>query len=180
LGYLGSKKLAEEAAWNFVKDNKTSFDLVTHCPSLVVGEPLQHMSSMKQLKTSNQYIYNLFDVKEIPDNQFPYLVHVDDVAKAHVQSLTVSEAGGKRFILSGDRYSFQLMLDGIRKDFPELRERMITGQPGVDENKDKVLAKLDVSPAEKLLDIHFKSWQDSVLKGTVPSLIALEKRLSSK
>jgi len=178
LGYLGSKKLAEEAAWDFVKKNKTTFDLVTHCPSLVVGKPLQHVESMAKLNTSSANIYNLFDTKKIPDNQFPFLVLVDDVAKAHVKSLEVAEAGSKRFILSGDRYSFQLIVDAIRQEFPELQKRMCVGETGVDENKGKTLARLDVSPAEKILGIQFANWHDSIIKETVPSLLELEKRLS--
>lgn len=178
LGYLGSKKLAEEAAWKYVKEYNTSFDLVTLCPSLVVGQPLQHVTSMSKLNTSNQAIYNLFDTKEIPENQFPYLVHVDDVAKAHVQSLTVKEAGGKRFILSGDRYSFQFIIDAIRKEFPHLQSRMCVGKPGVDENEGQTLARVDSSPAQEILGIKFQLWHEAVIKGTVPHLLDLEKQLS--
>jgi nucleoside-diphosphate-sugar epimerase len=178
LGYLGSKKLAEDLAWKFVEKNKPSFDLVTHCPSLVVGAPLQHVKSMSKLNTSSSNIYQLFDAKDIPSNQFPCLVHVDDVANAHVRSLTAAEAGGKRFILSGDRYSFQLIVDEMRKTFPELRERMCVGNPGVDENKGKTLARLDVNPARELLGIRFTNWYDTIIRDTVPALIALEENLS--
>lgn len=34
-GYLGSKTLAEKAAWEFVNSEKPGFDLVTICPPLV-------------------------------------------------------------------------------------------------------------------------------------------------
>jgi nucleoside-diphosphate-sugar epimerase len=178
LGYLGSKKLAEKAAWDYVKTNKTSFDLVTICPSLIVGQPLQEVKSMSKLNTSNMSIYGLFDAKEVPQNQFPYLVHVDEVAQAHIASLEVKEAGGKRFILSGDRYSFQYIIDAIRTEFPRLKDRMCTGNTGVDENDGKTLARLDVSPAEKILGIKFQKWHEAVIKGTVPYLLDLEKRLS--
>lgn len=33
--YVGSKTLAERAAWDFVKDNKVAFDLTTVCPAYV-------------------------------------------------------------------------------------------------------------------------------------------------
>jgi nucleoside-diphosphate-sugar epimerase len=178
LGYLGSKKLAEEAAWKFVEEKKPGFDLVTHCPSLVVGEPLQHVSSMDKLNTSCQSIYSLFDAKSIPDNQFPFVVDVVDVARAHVQSLKVAEAGSKRFILSGSQYSFQLIVDAIRKEYPQLQSRMITGNVGEDENKGKTIARLDVSPAEKILGIKFANWHDTIIRDTVPALLELEARLS--
>ena len=35
LGYLGSKALAEKAAWDFIESEKPSFDLVTICPPMV-------------------------------------------------------------------------------------------------------------------------------------------------
>lgn len=34
-GYYVSKKLAEEAAWDFVKNEKTQFSLTTICPPYV-------------------------------------------------------------------------------------------------------------------------------------------------
>jgi nucleoside-diphosphate-sugar epimerase len=37
-GYCASKTMAEQAAWAFVKDNKTSFDLATVNPAFVFGQ----------------------------------------------------------------------------------------------------------------------------------------------
>lgn len=146
------------------------------CPGLVVGAPLQDVKSMDKLNTSDASIYNLFDTKEVPDNQFPVVVSVTDVAKAHVAALRVKEAGGHRFILTGDYYSFQLIIDAIREKYPEMRERMIVGKPGVSEVTKK-LAKIDTTPAQKILRIKFANWRQSIIEETVPALLELEKKL---
>jgi nucleoside-diphosphate-sugar epimerase len=101
LEYLALKMFAERDAWDFVEREKPLFDLVTMCPTLVVGVPLQEVKSMDQLNTSFAVLYSLFDAKQIPDNGFPCVVSVTDVAKAHVRSLDVKEARGHRFICHG-------------------------------------------------------------------------------
>ena len=177
LGYLASKKIAERAAWDFVEKEKPGFDLATMCPSLIVGEPLQHVRSMDKLNTSCANIYSLLDTKEIPDNQFPCVVSVHDVARAHVQAVDVPAAGGHRFILNGDNYSFQFIIDAIREKYPELRQRVMVGQTGKNEVTKKI-TPLDVTPAEKILGIKFADWHESIMIQTVPALLGLEKKLN--
>lgn len=176
LGYLASKTIAEHAAWDFVKKEKPQFDLVTVCPTLILGEPIQHVKSMNKLNTSCANIYALFDTKEIPDNEFPCIVSVHDVARAHVQGVDVAEAGGKRFILNGDSFSNQLTIDAIREKYPEMRDRMMVGKPGQSEVTKKP-TPMDVSPAEKILGIKFAKTHEIIMEQTVPALIALEKKL---
>lgn len=36
VGYIASKRLAEKTAWDFMENEKPSFDLVTICPSIIV------------------------------------------------------------------------------------------------------------------------------------------------
>lgn len=44
LGYNVSKKRAEAAAWNFMKQNTTSFDLAVICPDIIIGPMSQPIS----------------------------------------------------------------------------------------------------------------------------------------
>lgn len=41
LGYNASKKLAEKAAWKFMDENETAFDLTVLNPDIVIG-PMLH------------------------------------------------------------------------------------------------------------------------------------------
>ncbi|KAG9084813.1 methylglyoxal reductase (NADPH-dependent) gre2, partial [Ceratobasidium sp. 370] len=54
LGYTGSKKLAEKAAWDFMDAEKPGFDLVTICPPMVYGPALQEVTSMDNINASSQ------------------------------------------------------------------------------------------------------------------------------
>lgn len=180
LGYLASKTLAEREAWSFMEREKPSFDLVTFCPTVVTGEPLQDVKSMDKLNTSCARIYNFFDAKEIPENRFPSVVSVKDVAEAHVKAVGVKEAGGKRFILNGDTFSNQFAIDAIRERYPELRERMMFGSPGKSELEGKTVCKLDTTPAQKILGIKFADWYEAIVVQTVPALLRLERECGTK
>jgi nucleoside-diphosphate-sugar epimerase len=72
VAYRASKKLAEEAAWAFLREKKPSWDLVTLCPGMVFG-PLfpGTLTSLKTLNASNQIVWGLVDAKEVPDTKAP-------------------------------------------------------------------------------------------------------------
>lgn len=72
VAYRASKKLAEEAAWNFVREKKPHWDLVTLCPGMVFGKAFPGMlQSLKSLNASNQIPWSLIDAKTVPDTKAP-------------------------------------------------------------------------------------------------------------
>ncbi|XP_021862311.1 phenylacetaldehyde reductase isoform X2 [Spinacia oleracea] len=86
--YVLSKTMAEEAAWNFVKEK--GIDMVTINPAMVIGPLLQ-----PTLNTSAAAIANLFNgVKAYRNMTFGW-VHVKDVAMAHILALEVPSAKGR-------------------------------------------------------------------------------------
>lgn len=105
--YLKSKTIAEQYAWDFIKNQKgkSKLELVTINPGPVYGPTLsgdlsgESMSTFKELITGGwprvpQAAINMSDVR--------------DVAKIHVQALENKSANGKRFIVSTESaYSFQ-------------------------------------------------------------------------
>jgi hypothetical protein len=67
-------------AWDFVKNEKPNFDLVTLTPPMVYG-PLRHtIKSPKDLNESNARIYNLFinssSTADLPPNGMPVYTDV--------------------------------------------------------------------------------------------------------
>jgi nucleoside-diphosphate-sugar epimerase len=56
-------------------------------------------------------------------------VDVRDVAKAHVLVLTAPNASNKRILLVSELVTPQLVVNTIRKRFPNLRERVAKGDP---------------------------------------------------
>lgn len=69
--YCASKKVAEEAAYDFVKTNNPHFSLTTLCPPIVFGPPNQVINSLEGLNTSTEAIWGLVDAPEIPATAFP-------------------------------------------------------------------------------------------------------------
>ncbi|KAF4468829.1 NAD dependent epimerase dehydratase [Fusarium albosuccineum] len=131
--YRVSKKFAERAAWDFVASNKTSFDLVTVCPSLVLG-PIKHqLPSLDKVNTSNSRMVDLVQGKwkeAIPDAYLAavYWIDVRDLALTHILGMEKPEAGGRRLMPLGGRFGNRMIADIVWKHFPELREKL----PGPD------------------------------------------------
>ncbi len=59
----------------------------------------------------------------------PCQVDVRDVALAHMIALTSPAASGQRILLVAGLITPQLVVNAIRQHFPELRERVLEGDP---------------------------------------------------
>jgi nucleoside-diphosphate-sugar epimerase len=90
--YRYSKRMAEETAWNYVKEHQ-GFDLVSMNPSFIIGPPL----SKREDATTIIKVKELFEGKS--DASCTGCVSVHDVAEAHVRALEIREAKG-RYILA--------------------------------------------------------------------------------
>lgn len=72
VAYRASKKLGEDRAWQYVKDEKPAWELVTLCPGMVFGPVFPGMlQSVKDLNTSNQIIWSLVDAGKVPETRAP-------------------------------------------------------------------------------------------------------------
>lgn len=120
--YLASKKVAEEAAWDFVEKEKPSFTISAFNPPMIYvsaatsmqapcdfstdprspcsltrhaqGPPLQPGVKKSNLNTSSQAIYGLISsLPSMPADQLPLFVHARDVADAHVRAISKHSRG---------------------------------------------------------------------------------------
>jgi dihydroflavonol-4-reductase len=108
--YYFSKTLAERAAWDFVKQRRPWFDLVSVNPFLIVGPSL-----VAGLNTSNQIFVDLLK------GTYPGIVgltwgfvDVRDVAAAHVRAMDTPTANG-RYICAGEAASMRTVVGLLRK-----------------------------------------------------------------
>lgn len=126
--YRASKTLAEQAAWDFVKTQKTSFDLVTVNPPLVAGPVVHHLATLEGINTSNERFVALLQgkwKKEIPPVlPVPLWVDVRDVARAHIRALEAKEASGKRLFTTPGFFSHREVVEIVRKKFPEYEDKL--------------------------------------------------------
>jgi hypothetical protein len=74
-GYHSTKKLAEEAAWNFVKEKKPSFDLTVINPDIIIGPMIQPVPKPSSVNaTTNFAVYSFINGthKKIEGVTFPF------------------------------------------------------------------------------------------------------------
>ena len=105
--YLKSKTMAEQRAWEFIKnqtgDNK--LEMVVINPGPIYGPTLTGNLGNEAMDTFKKLIAG--EMPMIPNAGF-VMSDVRDIAKIHVQALENESANGKRFIVTTERpYSFQ-------------------------------------------------------------------------
>ena len=105
--YSKSKTLAEQAAWNFIKDqtDNTKMELAVVNPGPVFGPSLSGDLSGASMSMFTQMVQGKMPI--VPQASIN-MSDVRDIAKIHVLALENKEASGKRFIVTTEKpYAFQ-------------------------------------------------------------------------
>ncbi|TVU20743.1 hypothetical protein EJB05_30338 [Eragrostis curvula] len=111
--YVVSKTLAEEAAWNFARDN--GLEIVTINPAMVIGPLLQ-----PTLNTSAEAILKLINGSSSTYNNLSLgWVNVKDVALAHILAYEVPSANG-RYCMVERVAHYSEVVSIIRKMYPTI------------------------------------------------------------
>lgn len=105
--------MAEEAAWNFVKEN--GLDMVSINPAVVIGPLLQ-----PTVNTSVVAILSLVNGSETYTNATFGWVHVKDVAEAHVLAFEIPSANG-RYLLNESVNHVSEIVKILRELYPNLK-----------------------------------------------------------
>jgi len=147
-----SKLRAEKLAWKFVEEQKPQFDLVTFCPSFILGPPL---SAINDESLSVQTI-KMFFVGVAAGNSMG-IVDVRDVAEAHVKVLENKSAHGRYLLSSKEAYTDFELAEVLAKsgEFPGVSfpEPFDEPPPRKQFNTEKVQKDLGLvyTPIEKTL-----------------------------
>jgi len=170
MGYHASKTFAERAAWEMWREAKQkgdiTWDLVTFCPPMIYGPPIQELDASKGVDGLNTSIKRLVSSIQGKDPNFapkvatpglPAWVDVRDVAEAHLRSLKVLPAGvSERFLLCGGVDYFEDGLAGLRNN----------GEKGLGEEGEKCDSSkhfgIDRSKAEEMLGLKFHAFRQTV------------------
>ena len=175
IAYCAAKALAEKAGWDWMESRKPTFTLSTINPPWIFGPSLNGIKSLDHLNESTEAIWKLVNgsVSVVPPVDFAGFADVRDVAAAHLSAFEREEAAGQRFLV-GSHFDYQTAVDGLRKDFPELQDRIPKGTPGVTEP----VYQLDGSKAQKILGVKYTPI-NVTMKDTVADLIEAEKSLKA-
>jgi len=165
-GYRLSKKLAEMAAWDFVKNEKLKFDIVVINPPLVFGPVHPWIASLESFNLSNQRILDMTTgkMKErlVPNDTWLW-VDVRDVATAHVNAIEKPEAGGKRICVSAGNYSNQQLADVVVRNFPQLADKLPTTREPNDGYLEGGVYNVDNTRSKEVLGLEYTSLEKSII-----------------
>lgn len=164
VGYLGSKALAEKAAWEFLKTKKPNFTMNTVNPTLVFGPQAFPTGLKETLNTSSEILNGILkagtDELKVPARSGFY-IDVRDVAKAHLHAFE-SDVTNFRYVVVGGPFCVQEAMDIINENIPSLKGKISVGEPGSGEEIMKNLVKVDNSKTRELLG-DFISLEQSVI-----------------
>lgn len=174
--------------------NQTKFTISALCPPFIYGPLIHHVGSTKELNTSSNDIYRLFNgsEQEVPptaffsyvdvrdrkytiqvgkDKSLPLIILLNQVAEAHVQAFEKPAAANQRYLIAASAYSYQQICDIIRAKFPELRETTPKGETGAPIPPSYLV---DTTKANTDLGIKYRSLEDTIVDA-VNSLGKIEK-----
>ncbi|KAK5169815.1 Glycine-rich RNA-binding protein 2, mitochondrial [Saxophila tyrrhenica] len=174
-GYRASKTFAERAAWDFVEQEKPNFTLATLCPPLVLGPIVHYLNSLDALNTSNQRIRDTIQGKFKDDYPpgGPYIwVDVRDLADQHVKAAEEQGAGNQRFFVTEGYFNGKLIVDAVRKNFPEYKDNLPKEDLQGGGFPEGGVYKPDNSRSKKVLGAKYRSLEESIVD-TVKSLKAV-------
>jgi dihydroflavonol-4-reductase len=106
--------IAERAAWDWLKADGGTLELVTICPGAVLGPVLG-----RDFSASIDIVKKLLDgsLPGLPRFGWP-LVDVRDIADLHARALTSPVAAGKRYIGAGPFFWMSDIAAVLRRDLP--------------------------------------------------------------
>lgn len=162
MAYFTAKKLAEQEAWNFIKQQKPNFDFVAIMPSLIIG-PVKFESEITkdyQPSTSGM-IGGLLKLK--PNDKIPELVagavDVRDVAKIHAIAIKDSKFSNQRILLESNKITNDNIIQIIIDNFPSWKSKLPKPNPINESN----FVKPNDKKSKKLIGFELRNLDDSVI-----------------
>lgn len=85
ISYCVGKKIAEEALWKFIEDEKPSFTITNFMPPLIFGPMAQKVAGVDKINFSSSQIQSILNSakaedKKVPSTIFPGYVSVVPMA----------------------------------------------------------------------------------------------------
>jgi nucleoside-diphosphate-sugar epimerase len=175
--YLASKVLAEQAVWEFMENEKPDFTLTTICPPFTYGPVIHHVESLSSLNASIADFYQLMDgtCATVPEGSPISCVFADvrDVAKAHLLAFESPRAAGQRYLSVNGSYTYQQIVDIIRSEVMQAREKTAVGHPGLTGPE---TYRVSNAKSRRELGMTYRSLAETVVD-TAYSLLRIEENL---
>lgn len=113
--YFRSKTIAEQAAWDFMKNDQRGLELVTVCPGAILGPVLE-----QDFGTSANIVIKLLDGSSpaLPDIGFD-IVDVRSVADLLIKAMEKPQAANQRYVGTAGYMKFKEVAQVLKKAYPE-------------------------------------------------------------
>jgi len=170
--YRGSKKLAEEAAYDFVAKNKPQFDIMTINPPFVYGPAEHQVAKLDDLNESARAFYEYISgKKEIGPQRVDLYADVRDVAQAHILAFekTNIDDDNHRFFITGGNFNWHEVAEVAHKYFPNE-----TGIKEVKSEKPAYSYSYNNSKSINKLGLVYHSKEDT-FKDTISQILQFQK-----
>jgi nucleoside-diphosphate-sugar epimerase len=160
IAYRGSKKFAELGVWNYLKDEKPKFDVVTLCPPMTFGPVVHPVSKVEELNESNAMLWKIASgEKPLPVTRVPFWIDVRDLADAHVEALLRPKVGNKRYTpASPEHFSYALAAEIMLAEFSWAKGRVSEEEQTIDESYG-----LDGETVVRELGVKYRSFKETVV-----------------
>ena len=170
--YFRSKTIAEQAAWDFIRQDRSGLELATVCPGAILGPVLE-----QDFGTSANIVIKTMDGSSpaIPKIGFD-MVDVRSVADLLIRAMEKPAAANERFVGSSGYLTFKEVADILREAYPErkipklsLPDFMVRFYSNIDPSLKPILVdlgaerKVDNSKARNLLGWNPISTKEAVL-----------------
>ncbi|RDW73569.1 hypothetical protein BP6252_07476 [Coleophoma cylindrospora] len=174
--YWASKALSRMASNSFIAERKPQFELINLLPTVVIGPDELATDAASLLSGTRALVMGPVLGQKSDIALLGIQVHVDDVARAHVDALNPSVPGNSEYVLSSDGP------DGIQ--WNDAVEIIASAFPGamatlpLDGSLDTIKVKIDVSTTEKAFRWKFQSFRRAMkdLVGQYLELLEGEER----
>lgn len=151
--YHASKILANNATWDFKKQKKPYFDLVTIHPTFVYGHDLLQ-TMPEEIGGTNRLLWDALTSGE-PSIWSSY-VNVRDVAAAHIKALDSRVADGSSYILAAKEATWKEVAQVLKKNYADVELFKLT------DNAQGNPLPVDGSKTEKELGINYVSLENTI------------------
>ncbi|KAL2419908.1 hypothetical protein ABEF95_008264 [Exophiala dermatitidis] len=175
ISYCVGKKLAEQAIWKFIDEQKPPFSVTNFMPPLIFGPMFQKVPSVAKINFSNRQFHSILNSakaegRKVPSTMFPGYIDVRDLAKIQVSALTTPGAANKRFVV-GHPMLFNSFADALRDD-PELHLASRIGENN-DEESTLTLPRFETKEAEGVFRFKWTSLEKTA-RDTAIALLEVE------
>ncbi|KAF2100187.1 NAD(P)-binding protein [Rhizodiscina lignyota] len=163
--YSASKAAAYNATHDWIEKNKPSFDVVNLAPSFVMGKDDLDTSASGSIRGTNSQFINIALGKDLEGPMLGATVHLEDVARSHVQALDEHVPAGT-YVLDWTPDEGEVkgtdwndVRAAVKKLFPEAVEKGILPATG---KANTVPLKVDGRKSERVFGFKYKTLEDQV------------------